>query len=225
MCKAIILIIIVQLIFTFLFLFFFFVLQKSSWNQFACAALLECLHHEKLQALTPYLQLEQVSSWTLTFFLWQYSCFIFFFFFFMQTVRSICDNFEGEQVIQQLWQIKLAQEYVQSAPSNHAPLVSCGFTDTLYMRVRTLLEAAVKESPSLAKEGLNDLLKWYLTQRTETHDHQRWHLTKREVSLLLLTLILYDIPSPSTLNLTSSSKSLTSWYCVFYCLISLWQTN
>ena len=34
--------------------------QNSSWTQFVSAALLECVHHEKLQALTPYLQLEQV---------------------------------------------------------------------------------------------------------------------------------------------------------------------
>ena len=35
--------------------------QNSSWSQFVSAALMECVHHEQLQALTPYLQLEQVS--------------------------------------------------------------------------------------------------------------------------------------------------------------------
>lgn len=36
--------------------------KSSSWARFANAVLLECIHHEKLQALTPYLQLEQVSN-------------------------------------------------------------------------------------------------------------------------------------------------------------------
>ena len=44
-----------------LIVWFFLSSQNSSWSQFVSAVLLECVHHEKLQALTPYLQLEQVS--------------------------------------------------------------------------------------------------------------------------------------------------------------------
>ena len=70
------------------------------------------------------------------------------------------------------------------------------------MRVRAVLEKAVKELPRLDGDGLNDLLRWYLIQS----DAGQWQLSRKEAFLLILTLIVYDIPPPSVLKLTSSSE-------------------
>ena len=119
----------------------------------------------------------------------------------MQSVQTICNDVEGELTIHHLWQVKLALEYAHAC-CDHSPIVSCDFTDALHMRVRTVLETAVKESPRLAEDGLNSLLKWHLHQS----DANNQLPSRREAALLLLTLILYDIPSPRVLKLNSSSK-------------------
>ena len=71
------------------------------------------------------------------------------------------------------------------------------------MRIRTALDRAIKDSPNLSEDGLNDLLKWYLLQNGSSNQQQ---LPRREAVLLLLTLLLYGIPPPGILKLKSSSK-------------------
>ena len=72
------------------------------------------------------------------------------------------------------------------------------------MRIRTALERAIKDSPNLSEDGLNNLLKWHLL-KTGTSDQQQL-LSRKEAILLLLTLLLYDIPPPGVLKLKPSSK-------------------
>ena len=122
----------------------------------------------------------------------------------VKSVQRLCENFEGERVVQQLWQIKLAQNYIQRVQCDHSPLLSRDFTDALYMRVRLALERAVKSSPQLAEEGLNDVLKTHLI---ESQSDLVDKLSRREAALVLLTLVLYDIPPPNVLKLTATSKT------------------
>ena len=111
---------------------------------------------------------------------------------------------DGELVVQHLWQVKLAQTYVENTRHDHTPLVSHDFTEALHMKIRTALERAVKGLPSLSEDGLNNLLKWHLLQTGAAN--QQKLLSRKEAILLLLTLLFYDIPPPGVLKLKTSSK-------------------
>ena len=73
------------------------------------------------------------------------------------------------------------------------------------MRIRTALDKAMRASPNLSEDGLNNLLKWHLLQ-TGTSDQQQQLLSREDAILLLLTLTLYDIPPPGILKLKSTCK-------------------